>query len=186
MNVTTGPGLMTGDEFLARFGDEPGVELVKGRVVRYPMPGAEHGEVCGKATYWLTKHAMETDTGRVLANDTHIRTATDPDTFRGADVCFVGYARLAKDQPTPRGPLLLAPDVVVEVRSPSDRWGDIQIKIGEYTNIGVPVVIVLDPGLDVATVFRGEEIPQRFHNGDEFTLPDILPGFAVPVRRFFE
>ena len=46
--------LMTAQEFLRIHGDDSGVELVKGRVVRCPMPGAQHGEVCGKANYHLT------------------------------------------------------------------------------------------------------------------------------------
>jgi hypothetical protein len=47
--------------------------------------------------------------------------------------------------------------------------------------------VVLDPRIEAATVYCGnDELPQRFHNGDELTLPDVLPGFAVPVRRFFE
>jgi Uma2 family endonuclease len=186
MGVVTGK-LMTAAEFVKLHGDETGVELVKGRVVRYPMPGAEHGEVCSKANYFLTHYAMERGAGRVMGNDTFIRTGTDPDTYRGADVCFLGYARVSKEQPLPRGPLETAPDLVVEVRSPTDRTGDIQIKVGEYLNVGVAAVLVLDPGIDAATVYRGnDELPQRFHNGDDLTLPDVLPGFAVPVRRFFE
>jgi hypothetical protein len=35
-------------------------------------------------------------------------------------------------------------------------------------------------------VYRPEELQQIFHNGDELVVPEILPGFAVAVRRFFE
>jgi hypothetical protein len=45
---------------------------------------------------------------------------------------------------------------------------------------------VLDPELESAAVFRADEYPMRFHHGDEVTIPDVLPGFAVPVKRFFE
>lgn len=186
MSAATGT-LMTAAEFVRRHGDESGVELVKGRVVRYPMPGAEHGEVCLTAGAIIREFVKQHGLGRVMSNDTFVRTGTDPDTYRGADVCFLSYARAPKEQPLPRGPLELPPDLIVEVRSPTDRTGDIQIKVGEYLNIGVAVVVVLDPGIDAATVYRGnDELPQRFHNGDELTLPDVLPGFAVPVRRFFE
>jgi Uma2 family endonuclease len=183
--VAQGP-LLTAEEFAKLHGDEVNVELVKGRLVRPPMPGAEHGEVCSRATYFLMGHALEHDFGRVMSNDTFVRTGTNPDTYRGADVCLISYARLPKDQALPKGPLETAPDLVVEVRSPHDRIGDIQIKVGEYLNAGVSVVVVLDPGIDAATVYRQtEEIPQRFSNGDELTILDLLPGFAVPVLRFF-
>jgi Uma2 family endonuclease len=183
--ATPQPPIMTADEFLKLHGDESGVELVKGRVVRYPMPGAEHGEVCGKANYYLTRYGIEQQTGRVMSNDTFIRVASNPDSFRGADVCFISYQRLPKDQPLPKGPLESAPDLVVEVRSPTDRWGDIQIKVGEYLNAGVSVVIVLDPRTESASVHRQDELHQLLHNGDVLTLPDILPGFSVPVARLF-
>lgn len=179
--------LMTAEEFIRLHGDESGVELVKGRVVRYPMPGAEHGEVCGNAYTFVREVVKARDLGRVMTNDTFVRTGTDPATYRGADVCFLSYARHPKDRPLPKGPLEVAPELVIEVRSPTDRIGDIQIKVGEYLNAGVTVVVVLDPGIDAATVYRQtEDFPQRFSNGDELTLPDVLPGFAVPVKRFFE
>jgi Uma2 family endonuclease len=176
---------MTAEEFVKLHGDESGVELVKGRVVRYPMPGVEHGEVCGNAYAFIRETVKQGGLGRVMTNDTYIRTT--PDTYRGADVCFISYARLPKEQPRPKGPLEVPPEVVFEVRSPTDRTGDIQIKVGEYLNAGVTVVVVLDPNIEAATVYRQtEEIPQRFSNGDELTLPDVLPGFSVPVRQFFE
>lgn len=185
--TTTPPALMTAEEFIRLHGDESNVELVKGRVVRYPMPGAEHGEVCSKANYYLTGYAIEHGSGRVMSNDTFIRTGTNPETYRGADVCFISYARVPKERPLPKGPLDHPPELVVEVRSPTDRPGDIQIKTGEYLNAGVGVVVILDPAVDVAAVWRpNDDFPQRFSNGDELTLPDVLPGFSVPVKKFFE
>ncbi|MBH8566619.1 Uma2 family endonuclease [Nostoc sp. CENA67] len=163
------------------------MELVKGRVVRTPMPEAEHGEVCLNAGALIRDAAKTGSLGRVMGNDTFVRVATNPDTYRGADVCFISYARLPKGQPRPKGPLEVPPDLVVEVRSPTDRTSDIWVTVGEYLGAGVTVVVVLDPALEAAAVYRqGDDFPQRWHNGDELTLPDVLPGFAVPVRRLFE
>ena len=72
------------------------------------------------------------------------------------------------------------------MKSPTDRWGNIQIKSGEYLNAGVRVVIVLDPETESASVHRKDELHQLAHNGDVLTIPDVLPGFSVPVKRFFE
>jgi Uma2 family endonuclease len=180
------PALMTAEEFVKLHGDESGVELVKGRVVRYPMPGFDHGEVCSKANYFVTRHVIEHGLGQVVSNDTFVRVTTNPDTYRGADVCFISYARLPKEQPRPKGPLEVPPELVVEVRSPTDRLSQLTAKAFEYLEAGVTVVVVLDPNTESAAVFRAEELPQRFSNGDELTLPDVLPGFGVPVRKFFE
>jgi Uma2 family endonuclease len=176
---------MTGEEFLALHGDESGVELVEGRVVRYPMPGAKHGKVCAKATFYLTKYVMEHDLGQVMSNDTFVRTAKEPDSFRGADVCFISYARLPKEQELPRGPIP-TPDLIVEVRSPTDRMKAMIEKAYEYLDVGVAVVVQLFPETQTAVVFRPDDIPQPFPSDAELTLPDVLPGFSVPVRSFFE
>lgn len=179
------PPLMTAEEFIRLHGDESGVELINGRIVRLPMPGEAHGLVCSKANYYLTGYALERDAGQVMSNDTFVR--TKPDGVRGADVCFISYDRLPKGRPRGVGPLEVAPELVIEVRSPTDRIADIQIKVGEYLNAGVRAVVVLDPKIEAATIYTpDEDIPQRRHNGDELTLPDILPGFSVPVRKFFE
>ena len=85
----------------------------------------------------------------------------------------------------PAGPLP-TPELVIEVRSPSDRISQLSAKASEYLDAGVAVVVVLDPVTASAAVYREDEFPVRLHNGDELTLPDVLPGFAVAVRRFFE
>ena len=56
---------MTAEEFVKLHGDESNVELVKGRVVRYPMPGAEHGEVCGNAYALIREHVRPSGPGRL-------------------------------------------------------------------------------------------------------------------------
>jgi Uma2 family endonuclease len=47
-------------------------------------------------------------------------------------------------------------------------------------------VVLLDPKTATVTIYRQDELHQLLHNGDELTLPDVLPGFAVPIARFFE
>lgn len=178
--------LMTADEFLRRHGDDRWVELVDGRVERIPMPGIKHGQVCITAGAMVLWHAKAHKLGRVAGNDSFVRTRTDPDGVRGADVLYVSYDRLPADVPVPVGAITPPIELVIEVRSPSNTLAGLTKKAGEYLEAGVEVVVVLDPDLEAAAVYRANELPQRFHNGDEFTLPDILPGFAVPVKAFFE
>ena len=79
----------------------------------------------------------------------------------------------------------VVPELVFEVRSPGDRWAEIQIKIGEYRRAGVKVVCVADDPTERVHVFDDETI-RLLSGDDELTLPDILPGFRVAVRWFFE
>jgi Uma2 family endonuclease len=146
--------LMTAEEFVQLHGGDSDVELVDGVVVRLPMPGGEHGEVCGNAYAIVREWVKPNGLGRVMSNDTFVRTKKFPGSYRGADVCYLSYSRLPKDQPIPKGPLESPPELVIEVRSPTDRPGEIEQKVEEYLTVGVTVVTVLDPNIEAATVYR--------------------------------
>jgi Uma2 family endonuclease len=178
---------MTGAEFIRDFLGQTGYELVRGQLVETsPMPGLRHDEIEGNAYFLLRSFVKANSLGRVACGETKIRLARDPDTYRCSDVMFISYAKLPASVPTPEGPLEIAPDLVVEIRSPSDRPDVIDEKVAEYLDAGVTVVMTIDPDLESISVHRRGEIDQRFHNGDTVTLPDVLPGFAAHVKAFFE
>lgn len=183
---------LTADEFLDRYGHMSGVELVAGRVTwKHPptepaieaaMPKFRHGVCCNTAARLLDEFVRPRKLGWVATNDTFVRVGGD--LVRGADVLFVGHDKVPAGEPPED--LSVPPDLVVEVRSPTDRIGAVSAKAIEYTTAGVRVALVIDPVSQSVAVFRPDELPVRLHNGDELTLPDVLPGFAVPVRAFFE
>jgi len=177
--------LMTGEQFGQR--PDPGYpeELIQGRVVARSVPDRRHGYVCGQAYYILRLFADEHDLGRVMSNDSGVITERDPDTVRGADVAYYSYSRLPKGPlPTGYGPEV--PELVVEVRSATDRWREILEKVLEYLNAGVVVVVVLDPETQIAHVFSADDPPRRLGTEEELILPGILDDFRVRVGRFFE
>jgi Uma2 family endonuclease len=188
MNATTTEPLLTADEFMRLHGGETCVELFRGRMVRYPMPGGPHGYICNNASAIITPFVRAHNLGRVFSNDTftRVRPGEKTDTLRGPDLAFISYNRWPKDRAIPQGPLPVAPDLVVEVRSPTDRIPYLSAKASEYLEAGVTVVIVIDPDTESLAVFRENELPIRMHNGDELTLPDVLPAFVVQVQKFFE
>lgn len=176
--------LLTVEEFLRLHGGEGGVDLVNGRVVRQPpMPGPEHGSLCGEAYSILREFVKPRDLGRLMTNDTFIR--VEGDTVRGADVCYISYQRLPKDQPLPAGYFKTTPpELVIEVRSPSDRMTAIMKKIDDYLTAGVDVVVLLDPAVASVTVFR-KDFEQQLVKSEELRIPELHPDFSVPVDRFF-
>ncbi len=148
------------------------------------MPRFRHSVVSYWATRIISDFVEAKKLGWVAINDTFVKTTVDPPVVRGADLLFVSYAKLPAG-PTPED-LSVPPDLVVEVRSPSDRWSEVFAKIAEYLKAGVTVVIILDPHTATASVYREDEFQQVFDNGDELVVPDVLPGFAIPVKKFFE
>lgn len=125
------------------------------------------------------------DRGHVFTNDTGVITERAPDTVRGADVAFVTYSRLPKGA-VPQGCLEVAPNVVFEVRSPTDRWKGILEKVTEYFNCGADCVCVLDPITETARVYTPDEPETVLHGDDLLEFPQAMPGFSVAVRRLFE
>ena len=178
------PPLLTAEEFVERYAGRY-VDLVKGVVVEYPMPYPRHGKVCGLVARPLLNFVADHDLGHVMINDSFVRLRENPDTVRGPDLSYYSYARLPRGE-VPGGLLAAIPDLVFEVRSPSNDWSEVFAKLGEYLKAGVLVVVVIDPDSATASAYRRTEFQQIFDNGDELTLPDVLPGFGVPVRQFFE
>ncbi len=176
--------LMTAEEFVRRYHNHH-AELVKGVVKDLPMPFPKHGKHCATIARLIGNHAADNDLGHVMTNDSFVKTRANPDTVRGPDVCYFSHERLPRGD-VPEGLLPVLPDLVVEVRSPSDTWSEIFIKIGEYLGAGVRAVIVLDAATNSASVYRAEELQQTFHNSDELVVPEVLPGFAVTVTRLFQ
>ena len=175
---------MTAAEFAQKHGGDY-VELVQGQVKELPMPYPKHGKTCMSMGSFLHNYAEKNDHGHVMSNDSFVQTGTNPDTIRGADLCYFSYQRLPKGK-IPDGLLPVVPNLVVEVRSPSELWTELFAKVGEYLKAGVDVVIVLDAKSASASVYRPDELQQIFHNGDALVVPDVLPGFSVPVQRLFE
>jgi Uma2 family endonuclease len=175
--------LLTAEEFATRYAHRH-AELVEGVVKEYPVPFPKHGKICATISALLWTHVSQADSGHSMSNDSWIKTGSNPDTVRGADACYFSYERLPKGK-IPEGLLSVAPELVVEVRSPTDRWTNIYVKIGEYLKAGVRVVVILDPGTEAVSVYRDDVFAQTLHNSDELTIPDVLPGFAVVVSRLF-
>ena len=178
------PQSMTEAEFLGRYGHLH-YELIDGVPVELPMPGFEHGKICGWVTFYLMQFVVTRDCGHVVANDTLVRIRENPLTLLGPDVGYFSYGRVPKGQVT-RGASPVPPELAIEVRSPSEPWGEVITKVGLYLGVGVTAVVVLDAATKSVAVYRAPLDQQVFGPEAELTIPDVLPGFAAKVSRFFE
>ena len=158
-------------------------ELVRGKVVEMNMPFPRHGQVCVKVAQLLANFSDQHSLGHVLSNDSGVITQRAPDTVRGADVAFYSYRKLPKG-PLPTHYLDVVPDVVFQVRSPGDRWGELMTKVAEYLNAGVQTVCVVDPENETVHVQDAGRAPQTLTGSDELVLP-IMASFRAPVSHFF-
>lgn len=183
---TAAPARLTAEEFARQY-DGRHVEYVNGQVREVPMAGGKHGNVCNWIAYYLTAQVLASGLGRVFINDTFVKVPQrgDPERVYGADVCFVSFARLPKEAAVPDGVIPVTPELVVEVRSPSDSWSDAVSKMLDYLRAGVSVVVILDPATRSASVYRDNVRQEIFEAEQNLVLPDVLPNFSVSVAALF-
>ncbi len=173
--------LITG-EALLEMGDIGPCELIEGRIVLMAPTGGEHGliefNLGGELRAFVRQHKL----GWILGGEVGIYTRRNPDSVRGADVVFISKERLAAP---PKKFLEIAPELVVEVISPTDRWQEVHEKIEEYFAIGVERVWVVEPASRTVRVYRSLIEMQRLAEGDTLLGEGALAGFVLPVTEIF-
>jgi Uma2 family endonuclease len=104
-----------------------------------------------------------------------------PDNVRVPDITFVAAGRFP-DETEPTGFPALAPDLAVEVLSPSDRPGDVMEKVGEYLDHGTRLVWVVDPEKRTAAAYRSLTDVRMIGDADALDGEDVVPGLACPLK----
>lgn len=79
----------------------------------------------------------------------------------------------------------IVPDLVVEIKSQSDRISTLQQKIAMFLDQGVQVGIFIDPDELTATLYRSQQEPIVFQDGDTLTLPDLLAGWELQISELW-
>lgn len=106
-----------------------------------------------------------------------------PDTnVKAPDVSFVRAARLRQ---SPRYFGELVPDLVVEIKSQSDRIKPIETKVLKFIELGAIVGILIDPDEETVTIYRSTGEPTVLGNGDILTVPELFPGWELPVSELW-
>ena len=171
-------GLMTAEDYFNRPPDGRRTELVRGRIVDVSKPGFRHGFIAVWIGHLLFS-LFERGLGRPSV-ESGVLTERDPDTVRGPDVHFYSFERLPADQEPPGYPDV-SPEVVFEVRSPTDRQADILRKVTEYLEADVLCVVVLNPARRTAVLYHPEDEPTFLREDDRLALPAPLDGWTPTV-----
>jgi len=175
--------VITADELFA-MSSKGRYELTEGRLIEMSPPGSEHGLIVNTINYFVTDFVRHKKLGKVFAAETGFRLSRKPDTVRAPDVAFVSSARLPK--PLPKGYMDLAPDLVVEVVSPSDDADDMQLKIKEWLDAGARMVCYVYPSSRQVVIYRSLRDVRVLTDADTLLGDDILPDFSLPVNEIFE
>ena len=184
MAVVAGRPLRTAEALFELPDDGYRYELVEGELVRMTPTGAEHGTVTACLSHVLREYVLEHDAGACCGAETGFILRRAPDIVRAPDAAFVSRERIPKTG-IPKSYWPFAPDLAVEVPSPSDRFADIQIKIAEYFSAGTRLVWVVEPATRTVHVYRSPRDVQVVGDDGELSGEGVLPSFRCAVRRLF-
>jgi len=155
-------------------------ELINGEVVAVNPTSYRAARVTMRMARLLDEYADTHELGDVVGPDAGFVIFPDENTLVAPDVGFIASDRVppAVDQ---EHFARLAPDLVVEVMSPSDRMTYARRKIALYLEAGVKVVWLVEPGPRTISVFQPGQSPRRLAGDEIMTAETVLPGFQMTV-----
>jgi Uma2 family endonuclease len=159
-------------------------ELVRGKVIETMPPGGEHGSVAlaigSLLRIWLIQNGLK---GYVAVESGYFL-ARNPDTTRGPDVSYVRAERIPETG-IPKGFWQLAPDLAIEVVSPSETADEVRDKVHDFLVAGTPLVWVVYPRTKEVTVHTPDGLARTYSVKDVLESA-VLPGFRCNVKDIFE
>jgi Uma2 family endonuclease len=175
---------MSSEELLTYSSPNARTELVAGRLIVREPAGYRHGKIAAELSFLIQTFVRAHKLGEVVASDTGFTLFRDPDTVRAPDVAFISTARM------PTSPELgfanFAPDLAVEVLSPSERAGEVLNKVGDLLNAGTRLVWVIDPARRSARAYRADGTVALLDEHDALDGEAVLPGFLVTISELLD
>lgn len=182
--MTTTSLLATAEDLLCIPSDGFRYELVRGEVRAMAAAGHRHGRTALNLAASLHRHVKAHGLGAVYAAETGFKLESNPDTVRAADAAFVRQDRVEQVGDS-EGFWPGAPDLAVEVASPSDRYTQVQEKVLEWLEAGTRMVIVIDSEDTMVTVYRSRAEVCVLGVDDVLEGGDVVPGWSMLVRDLF-
>lgn len=173
--------MMTADEFESSPLAETH-ELIRGELYPIMPAGTLHGIVASRLSAYLTIYVIENGLGEVTAAETGFKLKNNSTV--GADVAFIGKEKLARFG-VPDSFFPTAPDLAVEVISPSNTSEEISTKVEDYLNSGSRLVWIVYPKRKVVVVYRASNTVSFLHEPDELDGEDVIPNFRLPLDKIF-
>lgn len=182
MDVAT--RMMTADELFMMPHGNFRYELMKGELIKMSPTGGKHGILTIRLGAALVQHVEANNLGEAFGAETGFILATNPDTVRAPDAAFVSRERIPPgDFPEKFWPG--APDLAVEVLSPSDTLYEVEEKIEQYLEAGVKLVWIVNPKRRTVTIYQPNIEPQTLSEVDTLDGREVVPGFQYSLARLF-
>ena len=153
-------------------------ELIDGEPIAVTPSSGLSSLIASRMGYHLNRYVDSHPIGHVFSADGGFILFGDRATVRSPDASFVRVERLPE---VPAAFVPLAPDLAVEVLSPSHHLPDALAKATMYLQAGVSLVWLIDPMKRTATIFRQDEVPITIGEDGVLDGEEVQPGFALPL-----
>jgi Uma2 family endonuclease len=168
------------EQVLRQRGHDRHIELIEGEIVE-KMPNDEHGYLVGELARLLGNFLRQYKLGRVSVE---VRLTPTAPAFWG-NSRLPDLAVLLGKRPVLPTALQDPPDIAVEVQSPNESLDSLRDKADFYLGIGVREVwLVLPRQTRIERVTPQETV--AYDVDEQLISPTLLPGFALPLREFFD
>src|SRR6056297_1392569 len=160
-------------------------ELLAGALSMMSPAGGRHGRVALQIAHLLKTHADRTQLGVVFAAETGFLIETDPDTVLAPDVAFVSRAVFERIEDE-TSYLPVAPELVVEVLPPSDRFSRTETKAFTWLDAGSKLVLLVDPQAETIHAYRSRKHIQVYERTETLDCSDAVKAWKLKVSNAFQ
>lgn len=186
----TATDLLSLHDYLRQYEQDGPFEIIDDERVPIMSPVFLHNVITSMLYRLLYAHCMQHQLGEVYSEMPFVLTYRS-NWVKGArvpDVMFIAQQRwqeyIAQTPDYKQKPIILVPDLAVEVVSPNDLYSDLQKKVSHYRKDGVKQIWVVDPQSEQTTVYMGQQY--TIHNRDDMlTGGALLADFAIKLDDLF-
>ena len=159
------------------------MELVDGKIIVIGPSDVYSSEVGAELIRLLGNWVKPRRLGRVFDSSGGFVLPTADNNVKAPDVSFVLAERLRQ---SPRYFAQMLPDLMVEIKSQSDRIQPLEDKIRQFLALGTQVGILIDPDEETVTIYyRDNRAPVMLSNEDAIAIPELLPGWSITVSELW-
>ena len=172
---------MTAGELLFMPDNDLRHELVRWILISHDLRGDQEGVLIARIGWLLGNFCNSDDVGSVTVSSGYLL-KRDPDTACSPALALVATGRVkARFAGYPE----IAPDLVVEVKFPSNSNREMADRALMWLSHGTRMAVVAEPGPVTLNVYLPGQPPLVLRESDTFDGGEVLPGFSEPVWRFF-
>lgn len=147
-----------------------------------PLPGLQLASLVATLTTELGAFLKTHKLGIVLGKSAAYRIATQPPYH--SDISFIAKARLPEKLPLTDA-FEGAPDLAIEVISPTDLWWDVVGKMQSYFTSGCRLMWLINPPNQTVFLYRADGQAQILQTSETLDGADVIPGFTLPLTKLF-